>query len=214
MILLTMATMMNMTHIEDTAMKWDDRYSEETFIFGLEPNSFLSESSHLLPKGGKILCLAEGEGRNALDLLNNGFDVHAVDLSTVGMKKAKDLAKTHGHELSYEIADLFEYDFGADKWDGIVSIFFHTPEKLRADFHQKIEKALKKGGIYLFEGYAKEQLQFATGGPKEENLLYRANDFNALQLEPLHHKAIEREVFEGTYHTGQSAVIQYIGKKL
>jgi len=193
--------------------KWDQRYSEEGFAYGMEANSFLKDNGHLFPDNGNILCIAEGEGRNSLFLLENGHEVHGIDLSIVGKEKAQKLASENGHSLSYEVADLFEYDFGEDKWDGVVSIFFHSPENVRSEFHKKVEKSLKKNGVYLFEAYAKDQPEYATGGPKDDELLYRSEDFNISKLEAIVQQGIKREIIEGKYHTGKSSVIQYIGRK-
>lgn len=41
---------------------WDQRYSDKNYVYGIEPNDFLREYAQQIPKG-KILCLAEGEGR-------------------------------------------------------------------------------------------------------------------------------------------------------
>ncbi len=193
--------------------KWDERFSEEGFAYGVEPNDFLREKLENFPVGAKVLCIAEGEGRNALGLLKRGCEVHGVDLSSVGKEKALAFTKENGFEMTYEIADLFEYDFGEEKWDGIVSIFFHCPTGTRMEFHQKLERALKPGGLYLFEAYAKDQPEFGTGGPKDEELLYTTEDFKNSNLEQLHLEGVKREIIEGKYHTGMSSVIQYLGKK-
>ena len=66
---------------------WDERYSSSTYVYGTEPNRFLAENTQRLQKG-KILCLAEGEGRNAVQLARCGYEVTAVDQSEVGRAKA------------------------------------------------------------------------------------------------------------------------------
>ena len=43
---------------------WDQRYGDKNYIYGTEPNDFLRENAQQIPQG-KILCLAEGEGRKA-----------------------------------------------------------------------------------------------------------------------------------------------------
>ena len=63
---------------------WDERYSAEEYAYGTEPNDFLAEYHHLIPSG-KILCLADGEGRNAVYLARQGYEVTAVDSSAVGL---------------------------------------------------------------------------------------------------------------------------------
>ena len=61
---------------------WDERYNSKDYIYGEEPNSFLAENIQSIPKG-KVLCLGEGEGRNAVFLARQGYEVTAVDLSSV-----------------------------------------------------------------------------------------------------------------------------------
>jgi 2-polyprenyl-3-methyl-5-hydroxy-6-metoxy-1,4-benzoquinol methylase len=71
---------------------WDERYNSAEYAFGTEPNDFLVSAVDRLP-GGRILCLGEGEGRNAVWLAERGFDVTAVDASRVGLDKALRLAE-------------------------------------------------------------------------------------------------------------------------
>ena len=52
---------------------WDERYSASGYAYGTEPNEFLVEEHGRLPEKGRILCLAEGEGRNAVYLARQGF---------------------------------------------------------------------------------------------------------------------------------------------
>ena len=73
---------------------WDARYGQEGFYYGTEPNDFLVEQAGLIAPGGRVLCLAEGEGRNAVYLASKGFRVLAVDGSAVGLEKARDLARS------------------------------------------------------------------------------------------------------------------------
>lgn len=59
-------------------MMWDERYRGEDFVYGTEPNGFLRAASSQLTRG-RVLCLAEGEGRNAAFLAEQGHRVTAVD---------------------------------------------------------------------------------------------------------------------------------------
>ena len=70
------------------AASWDTRYKMEEYAYGKKPNDFLEENVSVLPKG-EVLSLAEGEGRNAVFLAQQGFDVTAVDASRVGTEKAR-----------------------------------------------------------------------------------------------------------------------------
>jgi hypothetical protein len=84
---------------------WDQRYSAEGYVYGTEPNGFLVAKADLLPAGA-ILCLGEGEGRNAVWLATQGYEVTAVDASGVGLHKARGLAAERGVRITTVHADL------------------------------------------------------------------------------------------------------------
>ena len=85
---------------------WDERYSEEGFAYGKEPNDFLRAEYSRIPESGQVLCLAEGEGRNAVFLAKHGYSVTAVDQSEVGLQKAQKFASEAGVEIQATVADL------------------------------------------------------------------------------------------------------------
>ena len=165
--------------------------------------------------GGKVLCLSEGEGRNAVYLALNGFQVTCVDISAIAKEKALKLAALKGVKIEYDVSDLEEYDLGNEKWDGIVSIFGHTPSIVRKKLHQAIKKSLKKGGVFLLEGYSVDQLKYNTGGPKDRDMLYTKEefekDFDGLTIQLFQN--IVRNISEGVAHNGDSSVIQFVAKK-
>lgn len=128
--------------------RWDERYDQQEFVYGTEPNEFFKEHFTRLPKG-RILFLAEGEGRNSVFLAKQpGYEVTAMDSSAVGMEKASQLAEKEGVQLTTKVADLNDFDMGTEQWDGIVSIFCHLPTALREKVHSNVTLALKKGGVF------------------------------------------------------------------
>jgi SAM-dependent methyltransferase len=197
------------------AQFWNERYGQEAYAYGTEPNSFLKSSLHHFPKTGRVLCLAEGEGRNALFLAKQGYAVCAVDMSSAGKEKAAKLASDHGVSFDYIVSNLSDYDFGENKWDMIVSISAHTDPATRKGVYQKSLKALKKGGIFILESYHPKQLQYGTGGPKDIEWLVSLDDlFSHFPKEQVIHQAeLERDVNEGAFHTGKAFVTQFIWRK-
>jgi SAM-dependent methyltransferase len=194
---------------------WNQRYSEEGFAYGTEANDFLKNHFHYIKPGGKILCIAEGEGRNALFLAANGYQVTAVDMSEVGIMKAQSEAQRRGLQLNTIVANLEDFDFGESTWDGIVSIFGHLPPAIRKRVHKKLVNGLTPGGLFLFEAYTPKQLALGTGGPKDISLMI---DHGIIEDELSDLKAeifqeINREIKEGKYHDGESSVMQYLGRK-
>ncbi|MDO9476176.1 MAG: class I SAM-dependent methyltransferase [Pseudohongiella sp.] len=93
-------------------------------------NGILAQHYRELPLG-PILCLAEGEGRNAVFLAEQGYEVTTVDASAVGLAKAINLATARGVNIHTVQADLAEFDLGTGQWTGIVSIFCHLPPTIR-----------------------------------------------------------------------------------
>src|SRR5688572_3241258 len=155
---------------------WDERYQRDTLIYGAEANDFLVEQVGQM-RPGSCLCLAEGQGRNAVWLAEQGFLVTAVDQSSVGMARARDLAAERGVALATDVADLAQYDLGTESWDNIVSIFGHLPSELRRDVHRRAVAALKPGGVFLLEAYTPEQLETAgIGGPPDPDMMPTAQD--------------------------------------
>lgn len=194
---------------------WDERYSTSEYVYGTKPNDLLRDQLSSLPVGGRVLCLADGEGRNGVFLARQGMQVTSLDRSTVGLEKARALAALQGVHIETVAADLATADLGNDAWDAIVSIFCHLPADLRASVHQRVVRALRPGGVFLLEAYTPEQLQYKTGGPPTVDLLVTAQALTAElhELDVLLCREVTRDVFEGRLHHGRSAVVQYIATK-
>lgn len=193
---------------------WDQRYDQHDYFYGTEPNDFLRAMTGQLPSGGRVLCLAEGEGRNAVWLAAQGYQVTAMDLSAVGLAKGQRLADHQGVNVVWQQADLADVDLGQACWDGIVSIFAHQPSAIRRLLHQRCVAALAPGGVMLLEAYCPAQLQYHTGGPRDADLLPTAAQLQAelagLQFD--HLVELERDVIEGQGHTGRAAVVQLVAR--
>jgi SAM-dependent methyltransferase len=193
---------------------WDHRYAGSDFVFGTAPNGFLASVAELIP-AGPVLCLAEGEGRNAVHLARRGHAVTAVDQSTVGLDKAARLAAQAGVTLTTCVGDLADYPISPGAWAGVVSIFCHLPPALRRSVHARVVAGLRPGGVFVLEAYHPAQLSFATGGPKEVTLLMTLAGLRTELggLEFIHARECEREVVEGSGHTGRAAVVQVVARR-
>lgn len=196
-------------------MNWDDRFSEPGFAYGKAPNDFLVSVADRIPKG-KILSLAEGEGRNAVYLASLGCEVTAVDSSAVGLRKVADLAAARNVRVTTVLADLADYRIEPCSWDCILSCYCHLPPEIRIPLHRDVVKGLKPGGLFVLEGFSKEQLAYDTGGPKSLDMLMSLEELKRELngLEFLHALAMERDVREGSGHTGLAAVVQLLGVML
>jgi cyclopropane fatty-acyl-phospholipid synthase-like methyltransferase len=192
---------------------WNERYTVDEYIYGTEPNSFLEEHAEML--SGPVLSLAEGEGRNAVFLASLGLKVHGVDGSDVGLAKAQALARSKGVEIQTEVADLGMFEPEANHYGSVVSISAHLPSAVREKLYPLVERCLRPGGLIFLEAYSENQLARDTGGPKDSDMLMtRAKiEREFPNCEPILLRELEREVCEGTYHTGVASVVQFIGRK-
>lgn len=192
---------------------WDERFAGNEFFYGTEPNDFLKE--HVQQLSGKVLSIAEGEGRNAVFMARLGLEVLGVDGSKVGLEKAQKLAQQNNVKITTQVVDLADYTAAPESFDAVVSIFAHLPPMVRKHLHQEVEQALKPNGVILLEGYSKEQIHNNTGGPKNIDMLYSLAEIQAdfPNCEVVLGQTIEREVLEGAGHTGLASVVQFIAKK-
>ena len=196
------------------ANSWDNRYAGAEYLYGTAPNDFVAEVALQIPSG-PVLCLAEGEGRNAVYLAALGYVVTAVDQSAVALGKAKELAAARGVALETITADLADYSIAPGAWAGIVSGWAHVPPALRRRVHAQVARGLQPGGLFILEAYTPAQLTFNTGGPRSVEMFMTAvqlrEELAGLDFEIV--RELERDVREGTKHTGRAAVVQVVARR-
>lgn len=193
---------------------WDQRFASAGFVYGEQPNDFLNEHARGL-KAGQALCLAEGEGRNAVFLAELGHQVCAQDISPVGLGKAEELAQRRSVNIHTLCCDLAAFHPEPASLDLIAAIWMHLEPELRATVLQRAVEALRPGGHLLIEAYSPKQLGFSSGGPTRRELLIDAAQLQheLAALKPLILQEVEREIAEGSAHQGRSALVQFFGRK-
>jgi 2-polyprenyl-3-methyl-5-hydroxy-6-metoxy-1,4-benzoquinol methylase len=199
--------------------RWNDRYSNEEFAYGVHPNNYLKEQLEKLT-AGTILFPAEGEGRNAVFAATIGWTVSAFDISSEGKNKALKLAATNNVSIDYQVGELATLNYSNEQFDVIALIYAHFPAAIKSLYHRRIEQYLRKGGTIIFEAFSKKHLDYLSknekvGGPKDiESLFSIAEikaDFPGYEIIELAEKEIELK--EGLFHNGQGAVIRFTGRK-
>ncbi|MBS4095747.1 MAG: class I SAM-dependent methyltransferase [Sulfuricella sp.] len=196
---------------------WNQRYAVDEYVFGTEPNAFLASQASRFSPGQRVLAVADGEGRNGVWLARQGLDVLAVDVSPPAIAKAEKLAAQHGVTLQTELADLLGWEWGENRFDVVVAIFiqFVGPAE-RTLIHQSMRRTLKPGGLLILQGYTPKQLEYRTGGPSQVENLYTAADLRRefAGMEFLHLVESEREISEGAGHSGMSALVEMVARKI
>jgi len=199
---------------------WDQRYSDEKYAYGTEPNVFFKESLQRYQPKGRLLLPAEGEGRNAVYAARQGFDVVAFDISEEGRRKANLLANENQVSIQYEVGDFMKMDFELYSFDVLGLSNTHFPPQLFESYLTKLDTLLKPGALIILEGFSKNNLPLRkknpnVGGPDNEDLLYSttqiAKYFDGYQT--LYLEEVTTNLSEGIYHNGLASVVRYIGRK-
>lgn len=193
---------------------WDKEFAAEEYIFGKRPNRFLVNSVAGM-KPGKALCLGEGEGRNAVYLAQQGFDVSAVDLSPNGLAKTDNLAKEKGVRVVTILSDVSHYHIEPGGWDLIICFFMHVAPEIRVPMHRAVVEGLRPGGVYLLEGFSPAQRRLAHGGPSDPRKLLDLRVLRAelVGLELRSAVETERLLDEMEPDSGLCAVTQVVAVK-
>ncbi len=209
-----------MAGFEDAAARWNGRYAAEGFLFGTAPNDVLAAQAALFAPGDRVLCVADGEGRNATWLAGRSCAVTAFDISEVGLRKAAALATERGVAVDARLAsvDTWGWDDPAcgAPFDAVVAVFvqFATPSQ-RAAMFEGFARALRPGGVLLLVGYGPLQMTYRTGGPGilehlyDEVMLREA--FAGWRIERLHRA--QRTLSEGAGHDGMSDVLELVARR-
>jgi SAM-dependent methyltransferase len=200
----------------DAAQMWNRRFDGDAFLFGTEPNAWLRDQAAVWTKGQRVLCVADGEGRNSVWLARQGLAVDAFDISEVGVAKARQFAAQQGVAVNYQVADCDGFAWPTALYDGVAAIFIQFADPaLRTRLFAAMVRCLKPGGTLILQGYTPRQLEFRTGGPGQLSHLYTEDLLRAsfAELDIVSLQAYEAEVHEGTGHHGPSALIGLVARR-
>ena len=195
---------------------WNAKFQGDSFVYGEEPNAFIKENEMLLLPCERVLCLGEGEGRNALYLAEKGMEVEAMDASDVGLFKLRANAKARYVEVKLRHTLLAYWD-PTPSYGAVVCTYLHVPKNEQKMLFEKALFALEFGGIFIAELFSESQKMFHSGGPKELDLLYDINTItHTLKSLPCAILKLSQEIIvlnEGAKHQGRASVIRVILKK-
>jgi len=150
---------------------WDNRHADDDRRWAGEPCPFVVSEVATLPKG-RALDLACGQGRHAVWLAERGWDVTAVDFSTVGLEKARSLAASRGATCVWVAADLLRYQPERDAYGLVMLIYLHVPAPERRAILNMAAQATAPGGTFLLIGHDRSNLEHGYGGPYNPAVLY------------------------------------------
>ncbi len=186
-----------------THVGWNRRYRSEGYPAGTEAARILQEFLPLLPRG-RALDLAVGAGRNAVFLASHGWSVLGIDSSDAALEQAAALARDRGISVEWASAqalrtvlkgpgvvlfpvDLETWKLPAEQFELIVCINY-----LQRSLFDPIERALRSGGMVVYETYTLKQLN-SPAGPHNPDYLLREHELRTAfpGLETIFHREIQ-----------------------
>lgn len=153
------------------AQEWDTRYSATETMWSYEPNVFLVPRIEGL-EPGRALDLGCGEGRNALWLAAQGWEVTAVDFSQVAVDRGRMWAEQRGLTVDFIVADVIDHRPPAAAFDLVIVFYLQLPhDEVRQVLAHAVE-ALAPGGALLVVAHDLDNLEHGYGGPPTADVLY------------------------------------------
>lgn len=189
---------------------WDERFSQDKFTFGREPNEFFK--NYLDGQSpARILFPGEGEGRHAVYAASQGWEAEAIDFSEEGRKKALSFAAESGIEFEYKLENIATYQPN-HLYDLIAFVFIHPSPSLRKALFRRYLNFLKPGGKILMEVFSERQFTMDTGGPSLKEFLYSREElediFRGAQINSLTEQEIELKA--GPYPGARAFTLQVL----
>ncbi len=196
-------------------MDWNARFADPGYVFGKVASQFVVRHEPLLGRAAKVLCIADGEGRNSVYLAQQGHRVHASDFAPNAIAKAKVLAADAGVAVSFTQVDLSTWTWPKHQYNAVFAVFFQFAQPaFRDSIFAGLKQVVVPGGRIFLHGYTPKQLEYKTGGPPNAEQLYTEDllraSFADCDVEKL--VAYEAELDEGPGHKGQSALIDLIAR--
>jgi 2-polyprenyl-3-methyl-5-hydroxy-6-metoxy-1,4-benzoquinol methylase len=188
--------------------RWDAIFASREFRFNREPNGFLAEVAKTLTPG-KALEIGAGQGRNAIYLAQQGWDVTGVDSSAEGIGQARQRADELHVALQWVQQPIEAFDMGQERWDLIAGIYVHGVVLRQSE---RIFQALKPGGVLVVEGFHRDVMNLGVETVDGGLLGYKTNallrHFLALRIE----KYEDRPTF-GDWQNRETPIVRLLARK-
>ncbi len=145
--------------------RWNERYAGSELVWSALPNRVLARESETL-KPGKVLDVACGEGRNAIWLAEQGWEVTAIDFSDEGVAKGRKIAEKKGVKVDWIVEDVSTWKLPESEYDLVVLLYLHTDPAERGRWLTNVIGAVKKAGTFIYIGHDQSNIKDGVGGPQ------------------------------------------------
>jgi len=153
------------------ASAWDQKYLATDRLWSATPNQFVAQDlADLAP--GTAIDLAAGEGRNALWLAERGWQVTAVDFSSVAIDRGRAAARERSLRVRWLVEDVHGVELPAKAYDLVMLAYLQLPWLEMERVVRRAAEAVAPGGTFFLVGHDARNLVHGYGGPRSEAVLY------------------------------------------
>lgn len=189
--------------MSDVRTKWDSIYSNKEN--SPSASLVLAQNQHLLPRHGKALDLACGQGGNAMLLAKAGLDVSAWDLSSVAIQQLNISADLNNVAINAQVRDVLKSPPEPNSLDVLVVSFF-----LDRDLCFSLLNALRPGGLLFYQTYCQQKVQ--KQGPSNADFLLADNELLSL-FSTMKVRVYREEALLGEHQQGWRNLAMLVAEK-
>jgi SAM-dependent methyltransferase len=150
---------------------WESRHGARAEDAERPPSAFLAEHVGQLPPG-RALDVACGDGRHALYLARQGWQVDAIDFARAGLQRLRAAAGREQLRVHAVQADLEQFPLPRDRYDVVVNVRY-----LQRSLFDPLKAAARRGGMVVFETFLRDQQQL--GHPRNPAYLLEPGELRA-----------------------------------
>lgn len=141
------------------ATHYEEKYRREPYYWGLIPNNLCYEIMKLRPpvKPYRVLDIGCGEGKDAVFLAKNGYNLTAFDIADSGIRKAQELARLNHVNTQFFRSDITEYIPSAP-FDIVFSsgVFHYIALNKRKNIIDRLKACTPIGGIHTINVFVQK----------------------------------------------------------
>lgn len=187
------------------ATAWNERYQTTDRLWSLGPNVFVEDRLRDRPPGTG-LDLASGEGRNAIWLASQGWQMTAVDFSAVAVERGR----ARSDQVDFIQADVFDWQPGRT-FDLVLIAYLQVEADRLAALLERVKDWLEPGAELFLIGHDRSNIEHGVGGPQEPEILWDVGEVVGWlgDLEIIEAGVVDRRVeIEGEAARAKDALIR------
>ncbi len=191
--------------MDERQRRWNERYGAKPLVWSASANELLvREVQGLTP--GSALDVGCGEGRNAIWLAEQGWDVTAIDFAATGIDKARAIAERKNVDVNWVVGDIETAQLAS--FSLVIVLYIHTSATERARWLPRMVESVAPGGNFIYIGHDPSNVEGGVGGPQSADVLPSVSDIESYldEFKTIRATVVTRQVGQDPGHGGQAGI--------